>query len=83
MLQVLHAAVRMAAPAAIFKAEAIVAPDELVGYLGARERYRPECELAYHNQLMVQLWSGLATQEARLATVALAGCGRSPPRRRG
>ncbi len=71
LLQVLHAAVRMTAPAVIFKAEAIVAPDELVGYLGAHERYRPECELAYHNQLMVQLWSGLATQDARLATVAL------------
>lgn len=71
LLQVLHAAVRMAAPAVIFKAEAIVSPDDLVGYLGVHERYRPECELAYHNQLMVQLWSGLATQDARLATVAL------------
>lgn len=47
VLQVLHAAVRMTAPAVIFKAEAIVAPDELVGYLGAHERYRPECELAW------------------------------------
>ena len=26
-------------------------------YLGGHDRYRPECELAYHNQLMVLLWS--------------------------
>ena len=42
-------------------------PEDLVPYLGGHERYRPECELAYHNQLMVLLWSSLATQDARLA----------------
>ena len=31
-------------------------------------RYRPECDLAYHNQLMVMLWSSIATRDARLAT---------------
>ena len=55
----------------VFKAEAIVAPEDLVPYLGGHERYRPECELAYHNQLMVLLWSGLATEDARLAAAAL------------
>ena len=55
----------------VFKAEAIVSPDELVPYLGGHHRYRPECELAYHNQLMVMLWSSLATKDARLATQAL------------
>ena len=58
-------------PATVFKAEAIVAPDELVAYLGGHARYRPECELAYHNQLMVMLWSSLATKDARLATQSL------------
>jgi amylosucrase len=71
LVQALHALVKPAAPGTVFKAEAIVAPDELVGYLGGHDRYRPECELAYHNQLMVVLWSSLATKDARLAGHAL------------
>jgi amylosucrase len=71
LVQALHALVKTAAPATVFKAEAIVAPDDLVAYLGGHDRYRPECELAYHNQLMVLLWSSLATKDARLATRAL------------
>jgi amylosucrase len=71
LMQVLHALVKLAAPGVVFKAEAIVAPDELVPYLGGHDRYRPECELAYHNQLMVMLWSSLATGDARLATHSL------------
>src|SRR4051794_21074255 len=71
LLQLLHALARLAAPAVVFKAEAIVSPEDLVPYLGGHERYRPECELAYHNQLMVLLWSGLATGDARLASSAL------------
>ncbi|MGY1828337.1 alpha-amylase family protein [Blastococcus sp. SYSU DS0541] len=72
LLQVLHALTRLAAPGVVFKAEAIVAPDDLVRYLGAHERERPECELAYHNQLMVLLWSSLATGDVRLARQSLA-----------
>ena len=71
LLQMLRALVRVAAPGVVFKAEAIVAPEELVQYLGAHDRYRPECDLAYHNQLMVQLWSSLAARDGRLATAAL------------
>jgi amylosucrase len=71
LVQALHALTRLAAPATIFKAEAIVAPDDLVPYLGGHERYRPECELAYHNQLMVMLWSSLATRDARLMAHSL------------
>lgn len=84
VLQALHAAVTTAAPAVVFQAEAIVAPDELVGYLGAhtregRPRFRPECELAYHNQLMVLLWSSLATSDALLARRALTRMAPIPP----
>ena len=71
LVQALRALVRLAAPAAIFKAEAIVAPEYLVPYLGGHDRYRPECELAYHNQLMVMLWSSLAAKDALLATQSL------------
>jgi amylosucrase len=79
LLQLLHALTRLAAPGVIFKAEAIVGPEELVPYLGGHERYRPECELAYHNQLMVMLWSSLAAQDARLARQALARMPAIPP----
>ncbi|MER7434159.1 alpha-amylase family protein [Pseudonocardia alni] len=79
VLQALHALTRIAAPAVVFKAEAIVAPDDLVGYLGAHDRYRPECELAYHNQLMVMVWSSLATRDARLAAHALRRMTPAPP----
>jgi amylosucrase len=79
LLQLLHALTRLAAPGVVFKAEAIVAPEDLVPYLGGHDRYRPECELAYHNQLMVLLWSGLATQDARLPATALRRMRPIPP----
>jgi amylosucrase len=79
LVQALHALVKLAAPAAIFKAEAIVAPEYLVPYLGGHDRYRPECELAYHNQLMVMLWSSLAERESRLATQSLRRMASIPP----
>ena len=78
LLQMLRALVQVAAPGVVFKAEAIVAPEELVQYLGAHDRYRPECDLAYHNQLMVQLWSSLAARDGQLATAALSRL-RPPP----
>jgi amylosucrase len=79
LMQALKAVTALAAPGVLFKAEAIVAPDELVGYLGGHDRYRPECELAYHNQLMVMLWSSLATRDARLMTRALQRLRPIPP----
>ena len=70
--QVLRALLFVAAPATILQAEAIVGPDDLVKYLGAYPaRHRRECELAYHNQLMVLGWSALAEQNVRLMTQAL------------
>ena len=71
ILQGLRALTRLAMPGVLLKAEAIVGPDHLVPYLGAHDRYRPECDLAYDNQLMVMLWSSLATRDVRLAVHAL------------
>ncbi|HEU4349838.1 MAG TPA: alpha-amylase family glycosyl hydrolase, partial [Actinoplanes sp.] len=71
LVQAFRALTRVAAPGLLFKAEAIVAPEMLVQYLGAHDRFRPECDLAYNNQLMVLLWSSLATRDARLAARAL------------
>jgi amylosucrase len=79
LLQALRALVSIAAPGVAFKAEAIVAPEQLVQYLGADDRFRPECDLAYHNQLMVMLWSSLATRDVRLARTSLARMRPAPP----
>jgi len=79
LLQAFRALVRMAAPAVIFKAEAIVPPEQLVQYLGGHTHFRPECDLAYHNQLMVLLWSCAASRDVRLAVRALERLGPPPP----
>ena len=62
LLQAFRAAMRIAAPAVAFKAEAIVAPRDLVPYLGTGRHEGKECDLAYHNVLMVLLWSALASR---------------------
>jgi amylosucrase len=69
--QALRGALGIGAPASILLAEAIVGPDDLIGYLGHHDRQRRECQLAYNNQLMVQSWSMLASGDVHLATTAL------------
>ncbi len=69
--QALRAIAHIAAPALILKAEAIVAPQLLVPYLGQGEHAGKVSEIAYHNSLMVQIWSALATRDARLMAQAL------------
>lgn len=71
ILQAIRALTRLARPGVVLKAEAIVGPDLLVPYLGGHERFRPECDLAYDNQLMVMLWSALAARDATLPAQAL------------
>ena len=77
IVQAFRALTRLAAPGLVLKAEAIVSPDMLVAYLGGHDRFRPECDLAYDNQLMVVLWSSLASRDVRLAEAALSR--RRPP----
>ncbi len=69
--QALRAVARIVAPAIIFKAEAIVAPDKLIAYLGQHEHYGKVSDTAYHNSLMVQIWSSFASRDTRLMTHAL------------
>ncbi len=71
ILQALRAASRIAAPATIHLAEAIVAPAEMIPYLGRGRHDGKEGNLAYHNSLMVQFWSALATRDTRLMTHVL------------
>ncbi|TXH40682.1 MAG: DUF3459 domain-containing protein [Actinobacteria bacterium] len=76
---ILRAAARIAAPALIFKAEAIVPPSEVVAYFGRGHHAGRLSDLAYHNSLMVQIWSALATRDARLLAIALNRMGSNPP----
>jgi amylosucrase len=71
LTQALRAVTRIACPAVVFKAEAIVGPQDLLAYLGAGRRHGKVSDLAYHNSLMVQIWSMLATQDAVLGSHAL------------
>ncbi|MGL4491068.1 MAG: alpha-amylase family protein, partial [Rhizobiaceae bacterium] len=71
LLQALRAATRIAAPALIHKAEAIVSPRDLVPYLGTGKHTGREANLAYHNNLMVQFWSSLASRDTRMMTHVL------------
>jgi amylosucrase len=79
ILQAIRGLLAMAAPATIVKGEAIVAPDDLVPYQGVGRRATTECDLLYHNQLMVQGWSSLAAQDGRLAAISLARMIPTPP----
>ena len=72
LTQALRQAVRVAAPAVAFKAEAIVGPDDLLAYLGGGVHHGRVSDMAYHNSLMVQLWSCIASRNTRLTEVALA-----------
>ena len=71
LTQALRAAARVVCPAVIFKAEAIVAPNDLIAYLGQNEHYGLVSDTAYHNSLMVQIWSSLASRDTRLMAQAL------------
>ena len=72
LLQALRACCRIAAPAVIHLEEAIVAPAEMLHYLGRGKHDGKEGNLAYHNSLMVQFWGALATRHTGLMTHVLA-----------
>jgi amylosucrase len=61
LVQAFNALARIAAPALLFKSEAIVHPDEVEKYISLQE-----CQLSYNPLLMALLWESLATREVRL-----------------
>ena len=71
LLQALRAVCRIACPAVIHLAEAIVAPAEMLPYIGRGKHDGREGNLAYHNSLMVQFWGALASRDTRLMTHVL------------
>lgn len=66
VIQAFNAFARIAAPATIFKSEAIVHPDEVRKYIS-----RDECPLSYNPQLMALLWETLATRDVRVLQHAM------------
>ncbi len=71
LLQALRACSRISSAAVLHLEEAIVAPAEMLPYLGRGQHDGKEGNLAYHNSLMVQFWSALATRDVRLMSHVL------------
>ena len=69
--QALRAISKIVTPSLIYKAEAIVGPQDVVHYLGQGSHAGKVSDLAYHNSLMVQIWSALAARDSRLLNTAL------------
>ncbi len=61
LIQAFNLLTRIAAPALLFKSEAIVHPDEVARYIAPTE-----CQLSYNPLLMALLWEALATREVHL-----------------
>ncbi len=66
LIQAFNAVARIAAPALLFKSEAIVHPDAVAEYISPEE-----CQLSYNPLLMALLWNSLATRKTRLLSQAL------------
>ncbi|WP_158855491.1 alpha-amylase family glycosyl hydrolase [Halorhabdus sp. CUG00001] len=78
ILRAYRALVRIAAPGVLFKAEAIVSPEETVKYLGTGGHEGEECEIAYGAPLMAHAWHALAREDARLLSQAMAKLPQTP-----
>lgn len=65
---------RIAAPALLFKSEAIVHPAEVARYI-----HPNECQLSYNPLLMALLWEALATRDTRLLTRSMLDYFEIPP----
>jgi amylosucrase len=78
ILQLFKACGRIVAPGAVFKAEAIVQPIEIVKYLGEGEAAGKECEVAYNASFMVFLWDAIATKNTKLMVKGLENMPRLP-----
>jgi amylosucrase len=66
LIQAFNTCLRIAAPAVVFKSEAIVHPDEVIQYISPKE-----CQLSYNPLLMALIWEGLATRQTNLMTKSL------------
>jgi amylosucrase len=67
LLRAYNALARIAAPALLFKSEAIVHPDDVVAYISPTE-----CQVSYNPLQMALLWNTLATRDVGMLQKALA-----------
>ncbi|MFK7889679.1 MAG: amylosucrase [Granulosicoccus sp.] len=66
LLRAFNSVCRMAAPAMLFKSEAIVHPDEVASYIDPEE-----CPISYNPLLMALSWESLATRKVELLDQAI------------
>jgi amylosucrase len=66
LIRAYNALARIAAPALLFKSEAIVHPDDVLRYISPAE-----CQVSYNPLQMALLWNSLATREVNLLQQAL------------
>ncbi|GAB4582051.1 MAG: alpha-amylase family glycosyl hydrolase [Anaerolineales bacterium] len=66
LIQAFNAVARIAAPALLFKSEAIVHPADVARYISPEE-----CQLSYNPLLMALLWESLATRNANLLRLSM------------
>ena len=71
LLQAYRALLRIVSPGVLFKAEAIVGPEEIVRYLGVNGFEGKECDLAYNATLMSHIWHALASENTHLLRTSL------------
>lgn len=61
IIRAMNALTRIAAPAMLFKSEAIVHPDDVASYI-----HVDECQISYNPTYMACIWEALATREVKL-----------------
>jgi amylosucrase/maltose alpha-D-glucosyltransferase/alpha-amylase len=66
IIRAFNALASIAAPAMVFKSEAIVHPDQVREYVSM-----DECQLSYNPQLMALIWEALATRDVRVLQHAM------------
>lgn len=78
LLRAYRALMRIAAPGVLFKSEAIVAPEDIIRYLGGGGWEGRECDLGYNAALMCHLWHALASENTQLLYTMLARMPQAP-----
>ncbi len=66
LIQCFNTCLQIAAPAVLFKSEAIVHPDEVAQYID-----KEECQLSYNPLMMALMWESLATRKTELLSASL------------
>ncbi len=66
-MHIFHLAKEIVCPSVAILGEAIVEPHEIVKYFG--DNKKPECELLYNANMMVNFWNAFATRDVRLIEI--------------